>query len=67
MELLAGGDLHTFLTNYVEPLLEDRVGRIIGDVCVGLAFLHSKAAVHGDLKSVNVLLDGYGRAKMRGW
>ncbi|CAN0499048.1 unnamed protein product [Scytosiphon promiscuus] len=66
MELLAGGDLRTFLRNSVDPLSETRVRRIIGDVCAGMAFLHSRQAVHGDLKSANVLLDGEGRAKVRG-
>eukprot|EP00903_Cladosiphon_okamuranus_P019138 g17605.t1 len=65
MELLAGGDLRTFLKNRAdEPLPEDEVRRIIGDVCAGMSFLHTKQTVHGDLKSANILLDGAGRAKL---
>ncbi|CAM9718817.1 unnamed protein product, partial [Ectocarpus sp. 8 AP-2014] len=63
MELLAGGDLRAMLKNSEQPLPEDKCRQIIYDVCAGMAFLHSKATVHGDLKSANVLLDGRGRAK----
>ncbi|CAM9478389.1 unnamed protein product, partial [Ectocarpus fasciculatus] len=65
MELLAGGDLRAMLKNSEQPVPEDKCRQIIQDVCAGMAFLHSKAAVHGDLKSANVLLDGRGRAKAR--
>lgn len=65
MELLAGGDLRAFLKNSDGLLPEPVVRRIAGDVCAGIAFLHGKATVHGDLKSANVLLDGSGRAKVR--
>lgn len=65
MELLSGGDLRAFLKQSEEPLSAERARHIISDVCAGVAFLHSHSAVHGDLKSANVLLDGAGRAKVR--
>ena len=65
MELLVGGDLRTLLKTSNRPLPADQSRRIIRDVCAGLAFLHSKDTIHGDLKSANVLLDGAGRAKVR--
>lgn len=65
MELLSGGDLHAFLKTLMEPLPAEHARRIICDLCAGVAFFHSKDAVHGDLKSANVLLDGAGRAKVR--
>lgn len=65
MELLAGGDLRRLLKNSDQPLPEEQCRRIIGDICAGMHFLHSKETVHGDLKSANVLLDGAGRAKVR--
>lgn len=65
MELLPGGDLRTLLKNSVEPLQEDHARRIIRDICSGMAFLHRKETVHGDLKSPNVLFDGAGRAKVK--
>ncbi|CAN0236632.1 unnamed protein product, partial [Scytosiphon promiscuus] len=64
MELLVGGDLLTLLRKSAEPLPEERCRRIVEDICTGMAFLHSKNTVHGDLKSANVLLDGDGRAKV---
>lgn len=65
MELLPGGDLRALLKNSVEALAEQHARRIIQDVCAGMAFLHRKEAVHGDLKSPNVLFDVAGRAKVK--
>ena len=67
MELLSGGDLRTLLSNCKQPLPEYRSRQIIADICAGMAFLHSKEAIHGDLKSANVLLEGTGRAKVGVW
>ncbi|CAM9774536.1 unnamed protein product, partial [Scytosiphon promiscuus] len=64
MELLPNGDLLTLLRKSKKPLPEDQCRGIIGDICAGMAFLHSKDTIHGDLKSANVLLDGGGRAKI---
>ena len=64
MELLTGGDLRSLLKHSTERIPEPQARRIIQDVCAGMAFLHSKCAVHGDIKSANVLLDGEGRAKV---
>lgn len=65
MELLTGGDLRSFLRHAENRLSQAQSGQIIGDVCAGMTFLHGKKAVHGDLKSANILLDGEGRAKVR--
>lgn len=64
MELLPGGDLRSFLKKSSGPLPEHEARRIVEDICAGMAFLHSKSTIHGDLKSANVLLDGAGRAKV---
>ena len=65
MELLSGGDLLTMLKKSKELLPEEQSRGIVRDICTGMAFLHSKNTVHGDLKSANVLLDGDGRAKVK--
>ena len=67
MELLSAGDLRTMLSNCEHPLPEQQSRQIIGDICAGMTFLHSKETVHGDLKSANALLDGAGRVKVRVW
>ncbi len=64
MELLAT-DLRAVLKKSTGPLPEEQSRRIVGDICAGMAFLHGRETVHGDLKSANVLLDGAGRAKVR--
>ncbi|CAN0274037.1 unnamed protein product [Ectocarpus sp. 6 AP-2014] len=64
MELLAGGDLLTLLRKSKKALPGQQSRQIIRDICTGMAFLHGKNTVHGDLKSANVLLDGDGRAKI---
>jgi serine/threonine protein kinase len=38
--------------------------RVLLDVCDGMVFLHNSGVVHRDLKSLNVLLDAEGRAKI---
>ena len=64
MELLVGGDLRSFLRHAEDPLSQAQSRQIIGDICAGMVFLHGKKAVHGDLKSANIMLDGAGRAKV---
>lgn len=38
--------------------------RIIREIAEGMSFLHMKKTWHGDLKSLNVLLDANDRAKV---
>lgn len=63
MELLVGGSLRALL-NSSQPISGYHRQSIIWDICNGMKFLHGKDAVHGDLKSQNVMLDGDGRAKV---
>ena len=65
MELMTGGDLRTSLKKAEAPLPQERVHGIMRDICFGMAFLHSRGAIHGDVKSANVLFDGSGTAKVK--
>lgn len=55
-ELCAGGELFDYLVESGR-LGELEVRRIIGQLCVGMAYVHSRGVVHRDLKLENVLLD----------
>ncbi|KAG6808490.1 hypothetical protein H0H92_003978 [Tricholoma furcatifolium] len=52
------GDLVLYLKEYP---LSNRV-QLLCDVALGLRYLHERSIVHGDLKSVNILVDNFGRA-----
>ena len=64
MELMPGGDLRTLLREARGNLPEERKRAIMKDVCFGMAYLQSMGAIHGDLKSANVLLSSAGMAKV---
>ena len=65
-EFMHGGDLRSALDrNKKENRLtwHNRVS-IAKDIAEGMAFLHERHLIHRDLKSLNVLLDARGRAKI---
>ena len=64
MELMPGGDLRTLLRHAGERLPEVRERQIMNYIFSGMAFLHNKGVIHGDLKSANVLFDSAGMAKV---
>lgn len=59
-----GGDLRAFLSAGTDPLENPLPQGLARDIAKGMQFLHSKNAIHGDLKSPNVLLTGDKRAKV---
>lgn len=63
MEYLPGGDLFHLLKSS-ETLSWPRRYQIGLDMTIGLHHLHERSVLHRDLKSLNVLLDGSGRAKL---
>ncbi|KAI9005022.1 kinase-like domain-containing protein [Hyaloraphidium curvatum] len=54
-EIVRGGNLRSHMTKLGWPI--DRGLRLLTDVAAGMAFLHSFSVLHGDLKSLNILVD----------
>jgi len=66
-EFMAGGSLHDRLFDSKgkhQPLTTHQRGCIAVQCAEGLTFLHSQRVVHRDLKSMNILLDAGGNAKI---
>ncbi|CAM9185909.1 unnamed protein product, partial [Ectocarpus sp. 8 AP-2014] len=67
MEYMSGGDLFSFIKKHREEGLEipaELTRELVVDVAHGMAYLHQHSTWHGDLKSLNILLDADGRAKI---
>ncbi|KAJ3347169.1 hypothetical protein GGF32_007018 [Allomyces javanicus] len=60
MPLMEGGDL----TLYSRGKPPHEHLRLLHEAAQGMAYLHSKNILHGDLKGNNVLVDGFGRAQV---
>ncbi len=56
MELMSRGSLYNFLQD-PSPLSLERIYGIAMRIALGLYHLHQQEIIHGDLKSLNVLLD----------
>ncbi|CAM9225162.1 unnamed protein product [Ectocarpus sp. 6 AP-2014] len=67
MEYMSGGDLFSFIKKHREEGLElsaELTKALVVDVAHGMAYLHQHSTWHGDLKSLNILLDTDCRAKI---
>lgn len=69
-DLIEGGNMRKFLGS--QNWNQDMGRRFMADVAAGMAYLHASGILHGDLKSLNVLIDGsravitdFGLAKLR--
>ena len=63
MELLDGDDLRALIDKQVEVPLVDRV-RILGEICEGLGYAHSRDVIHRDIKPANILVTSGGKVKL---
>jgi serine/threonine-protein kinase len=63
MELLEGTDLKEMLIAGSFKGLSDKL-RIMGQICEGLSFAHSKGVIHRDLKPANVHFNHHGTVKI---
>jgi serine/threonine-protein kinase len=63
MELLEGDDLRALIEASAEVALADKA-RILGEICDGLGYAHSRGVVHRDIKPANILVTSSGRVKI---
>jgi len=63
MELLDGENLRAVIEKGGQISLPERV-RILGEICEGVGYAHSKGVVHRDIKPANILVTGSGRVKL---
>jgi len=63
MELLEGKDLRQLIGTPALALLPEKL-RIMGEICEGLAFAHSKDVIHRDLKPANIHVQPNGSVKV---
>jgi serine/threonine protein kinase len=63
MEYVEGATLHD-LTRTKGALNPERVVRIVGQICEGLAAAHREGVVHRDIKPLNILVDTHGQVKI---
>ncbi|KAG8343306.1 putative protein kinase [Trypanosoma vivax] len=64
MELASCGTLQDKIRKHGKPLPLNTIVQHLEDLCRGLAYIHSKSYVHGDIKTANALIDKYGRTKI---
>lgn len=56
MELLEGGDLHSYISSQTKPLPEPKVQRLFWQLLSGLIHCHQNSVAHRDFKLENILL-----------
>ncbi|KAF9924292.1 hypothetical protein BGZ65_008426, partial [Modicella reniformis] len=66
LEYCGGGSVADLIRLSEGPLTESEIGWIMSQVLLGLAFLHSKDHIHGDIKASNILLTLDGHVKLGG-
>ncbi|GJN17968.1 hypothetical protein PR202_gb05079 [Eleusine coracana subsp. coracana] len=64
LEFAPGGSLADEATRFGGHLPEQEILAYAGDVARGLAYLHARSVVHGDVKPRNVVIGADGRAKL---
>lgn len=63
LEYIPGGSIAKMLVDY-GSLNEPLVTKFVGQILVGLAYLHSRDIIHRDIKGANVLVDNHGKVKI---
>ncbi|KAJ1535718.1 hypothetical protein HK096_001969 [Nowakowskiella sp. JEL0078] len=58
--LMVGGHALQYLEKHPPSIWRNM--KLLYEVSQGIAYLHNRRVVHGDLKAINILVDGYGKA-----
>ncbi|KAF9127757.1 hypothetical protein BGW39_005649 [Mortierella sp. 14UC] len=66
LELCNGGSVADLIRLSDGSMTESEIGWIMGQVLLGLAYLHSKDHVHGDIKASNIMVTLDGHVKLGG-
>ncbi|KAF9413544.1 hypothetical protein BGZ94_000685, partial [Podila epigama] len=66
LEYCGGGSVADLIRLSDGPLTESEIGWVMSQILLGLAYLHSKGHVHGDIKAGNILLTADGYVKLGG-
>ncbi|KAF8952405.1 hypothetical protein BGZ52_006304, partial [Haplosporangium bisporale] len=66
LEYCGGGSVADLIRLSDGPLSEAEIGWIMSQILLGLAYLHSKGHVHGDIKAGNILMTTDGHVKLGG-
>ncbi|KAG0010102.1 hypothetical protein BGZ81_002976, partial [Podila clonocystis] len=66
LEYCGGGSVADLIRLSDGPLSEGEIGWIMSQILLGLAYLHGKGHVHGDIKAGNILMTAHGHVKLGG-
>ncbi|KAG0091121.1 hypothetical protein BGZ92_001421, partial [Podila epicladia] len=66
LEYCGGGSVADLIRLSDGPLSEGEIGWIMSQILLGLAYLHGKGHVHGDIKAGNILMTANGHVKLGG-
>jgi len=64
MELCDVGSVTSLMELNRETLTEDQIAYIVGQMCLGLKYLHTSRKIHRDIKCGNILLTRSGHVKI---
>ncbi|MBL8890085.1 MAG: SUMF1/EgtB/PvdO family nonheme iron enzyme [Planctomycetaceae bacterium] len=65
MEFVAGPSVKDLIRQRTAFTVAEAI-KIVGELCIGLSFIHQRGFIHRDIKPGNIMLDQDGRGPLRG-